>query len=223
MIPLIVVLALFAVGLKGYIHSAVAPAEAYEINATSEMYLWTFTYPNGTVSVNELALPKGRPVKLILSSKDILHSFYIPEFRVKQDVIPNSYTTLWFEPTDAKETTLLCTEYCGVGHSEMLAKVMIMEPAKFDEWLEKGGSGSDLPPAELGQRLYSTRSCANCHSLDGTRVQGPTFKGVFGRVEQLADGTQVTVDENYIRESILNPQGKIVQASRRPCPPSRAS
>lgn len=210
-IPLIIVLALFGVGLKGYVHTAVAPAESYEINVTAEMYLWTFTYPNGTVSVNELAVPKGRPVKLIMSSKDVVHSFYVPEFRVKQDLVPNAYTTIWFEANEAKETVLECTEYCGVGHSEMFAKVTILEQPKFDEWLEKGGGGNDLPPAELGQKLYATRSCATCHSLDGTRIQGPSFKGAFGRTETLSDGSQVKVDENYIRESILNPQAKIVQ------------
>ncbi|UQA57807.1 cytochrome c oxidase subunit II [Polyangium aurulentum] len=210
-IPTILVLALFAIGLKGYVMSSVAPAEALEIRTTAEMYMWTFTYPDGTVSVNELVVPKGRPVKLVMSSKDVLHSFFVPEFRVKQDVVPGTYTTLWFEPTETRETVLFCTEYCGVGHSDMLAQVKVLEETDFKKWIEMGGTLEKLPPAELGKKLFASRSCATCHSTDGTRIQGPTFKGLFGRTEQIADGSSVKVDENYIRESLLEPTKKVVQ------------
>jgi len=212
-IPTILVLGLFAIGLKGYVKASVAPAETLEIRTTAEMYMWTFQYPNGNVEVNRLVLPKGRPVKLILSSKDILHSFFVPEFRVKQDVVPGTYTTLWFEATDVRDTVLLCTEYCGVGHSDMMAEVKVLDDQAWKEALETGGLPGEkpLPPAEQGKKLFSSRSCNTCHSTDGTRIQGPTFKGVFGRTETLADGTQITVDENYIRESLLEPQKKIVQ------------
>lgn len=210
-IPGIIFLGLFWVGFRGYVDSSVAPAEALEIQVTAEMYMWTFTYPNGTVMVNELGVPKDRPVKLIMSSKDTIHSFYVPEFRIKQDVIPGTYTTTWFQATEAKETALECAEYCGVGHSDMLATVKVMEPAKFDEWLEGGGGDTKMPPAERGKMLFQTRSCTNCHSLDGTRIQGPTFKNVWGRTETLSDGKQIKVDENYVRESLMHPQAKIVQ------------
>jgi cytochrome c oxidase subunit II len=212
-IPTIIVLGLFGIGLKGYVMSAVAPAEALEIRTTAEMYMWTFQYPNGQVSVNELVLPKGRPVKFIMSSKDILHSFFIPEFRMKQDVVPGTYTTLWFEPTETRETVLFCTEYCGVGHSDMMATVKVLEGSEFDKWVETGEvpGQAPVPPAELGKRLFASRSCVTCHSLDGTRIQGPTFKGLFGRTEQLSDGSSVKVDENYIRESVLEPTKKVVQ------------
>jgi cytochrome c oxidase subunit II len=209
-IPLIIVVSLFFVGMRGYVHAAVAPAEAYEINVTAEMYLWTFTYPDGTTTINELGVPRGRPVRLIMSSKDVVHSLYIPEFRVKQDVVPGSYTSTWFEATEARETALLCTEYCGVGHSDMMATVKVMEQSDFDKWLE-GGSSSDLPPEELGKALFVKRSCSNCHSLDGTRIQGPSLKGLFGREEQLSDGSKVVADENYFRDSLFNPAGKVVQ------------
>lgn len=209
-IPTIIVFVLFWIGLKGYVQAAVAPAEAYEINVTAEMYMWTFTYPNGTTSINELVVPKDRPVKLIMSSKDVVHSFYVAEFRVKQDVVPGMYTTIWFQATEAKDTALECTEYCGVGHSDMLAKVSVVEQPKFQDWLDNG-PGGNLPPEQLGEKLFATRACATCHSLDGTRIQGPTFKGLFGRTETLSDGSTVKVDENYIRESLLSPQAKIVQ------------
>jgi cytochrome c oxidase subunit 2 len=210
-IPTILVLALFAIGLKGYVMASVAPAESLEIRTTAEMYMWTFTYPDGTVTVNELVVPKGRPVKLTMSSKDVLHSFFVPEFRVKQDVVPGTYTTVWFEATEKRETVLFCTEYCGVGHSDMLAQVKVLEDADFKKWLEMGGTLEKLPPAELGKKLFASRSCATCHSTDGTRIQGPTFKGLFGRTETLADGSTVKADDNYIRESIYEPTKKVVQ------------
>ncbi len=209
-IPLAILIVLFFIGMRGYVHASVAPAESYEINVTGEMYLWTFTYPDGTTTVNELAVPRGRPVRLILSSKDILHSFYIPEFRIKQDTVPGSYTSVWFEATDVRETVILCTEYCGVGHSNMLATVKVMEPSDFEKWLE-GSNNSDLPPEELGKALFVKRACSTCHSLDGTRLQGPSLKGLFGRQEELADGSTIIADENYFRESVFNPAGQIVR------------
>lgn len=212
-VPSILVISLFFVGLRGYLQASVAPAGAMEIRTTAEMYMWTFTYPNGTTSVNELVVPKDKPVKLIMSSKDVLHSFFVPEFRVKQDVIPGTYTTLWFEANAERETILFCTEYCGVGHSEMMAKVSVMAQPDFDNWIETGLRKGEkpLPAAELGAKLYKSRSCNTCHSLDGSRVQGPSFKGVFGRDEKFADGSSLKVDENYIRESLLEPQKKIVE------------
>jgi len=210
-IPFILLMGLFGIGLKGYLNAHVAPAEALEVKVTAAKWLWTFTYPNGTVTVNELAVPKGKPVHLVMSSQDVLHSFWVPEFRIKQDVVPGMYTTTWFQADEARDFTIECTEYCGKGHSEMLGAVMVMEPAAFEDWLDKGGSKEDLPPVELGQKLFTTRTCNTCHSLDGTRIQGPTFKGIFGRKEILADGSEVTVDENYIRESLLNPGAKIVK------------
>ncbi|MBI4510427.1 MAG: cytochrome c oxidase subunit II [Deltaproteobacteria bacterium] len=208
-IPLGIVIALFFIGLKGYVNAAVAPAEAYEINVTAAQWSWSFSYPNGTIS-DELHVPKGRPVRLIMSSTDVVHSFYIPEFRVKSDIIPGQYTTVWFEATEAKETTLFCTEYCGKAHSNMLAKVVIDEEEKFNEWVESGGGTKEVSPAELGKSLHESR-CAPCHTIDGTRTIGPSFKGLFGREEALADGSKVMVDENYLRESILEPTKKVVQ------------
>ncbi len=210
LIPLGITMGLFTLGLRGFINASVAPADAIEIHVTAQKWSWSFTYPNGTTTA-ELGVPKDKPVKLVMSSTDVLHSLYVPEFRIKQDVIPGTYTTLWFQATEAKEVALLCTEYCGTGHSDMAAKITVMEGPKYLEWLDANGDGADKPPAERGKSLFTTKSCAGCHSVDGTRVVGPSMKGVFGKMEDLADGTQVKVDENYLRESLLNPNGKVVK------------
>ncbi len=212
-IPSILVISLFFVGLRGYLMAAVAPANAMEIQTTAEMYMWTFTYPNGTKTINELVLPKDKPVKLIMSSRDVLHSFFVPEFRVKQDIVPGAYTTIWFEANATRETVLFCTEYCGIGHSDMMAKVRVLEKADYDNWQDTGMFPGEkpLPPVELGKKLFANKSCNTCHSLDGSRIQGPTFKGVFGRTEKFADGSSLQVDENYIKESILEPNKRIVE------------
>jgi cytochrome c oxidase subunit 2 len=210
-IPTVLLMWLFALGVKGYANQQVAPDGAYEIKVTAQMFSWSFQYPDGTVS-GELAVPKGRPVKLIMSSQDVIHSFFVPEFRVKQDVVPGLYTTVWFEATHTLETALQCTEYCGEKHSGMLTKVMVLEPEKFDQWVQNGGTTEKLPPVEWGAKLYSSRGCNNCHSIDGTKIQGPTFKGLWAKgTETLADGSSVKIDENYIRQSILEPSTQIVQ------------
>ncbi len=209
-IPMLILLVLFFIGLSGYVNASVAPGDSYEINVTGEKWLWTFSYPNGTVSPSKLVVPRGRPVRLVMSSKDVLHSFYIPEFRIKHDVIPGTYTTLWFEATEVKDSTLLCAEYCGTGHSDMMATVSVVEEAQFQEFLESGGDDKNMPPAELGKSLYTTWGCATCHSLTGARQQGPSFKGLFGKTETLADGSSVHVDEAYLKESILVSNAKVV-------------
>jgi cytochrome c oxidase subunit 2 len=209
-IPFALTIVLFWIGLKPYIKAHVPPQDALEIQVTAQMYGWNFTYPNGLAVGNELVVPKGRAVKLVMSSQDVLHSLYIPEFRVKQDVVPGIYTTMWFEATELGETALLCTEYCGVGHSDMLATVKVLDAAGFSKWYQSGGGVDNLPPAEKGQKIFESR-CKACHSVDGTRVQGPSFKGLFGKTEELEGGGTATVDENYLKESILNPGAKIVK------------
>jgi cytochrome c oxidase subunit 2 len=209
-LPFVVVMGLFLVGFKGWMNSSVAPAGAYEIQVQAAKWLWTFTYPNGVVTTDELRVPVGRPVRLVMSSRDVLHSLYIPTFRVKNDLIPGSYTSVWFEATEVAETPLECTEYCGTNHSNMLAKVVVMAEDDFNGWLEaESGPGPGADPAEYGKTLFVKNACATCHSVDGTKLTGPSFKGLYGRDETLTTGT-VKVDENYIRESILNPQAKVV-------------
>ncbi len=211
-IPLLIVIGLFFVGYTGYLNASVAPADAYEIQVVAQKWSWTFVYPNGTVSPSHLVIPKDRPVRLVMSSKDIVHSLWIPEFRVKQDVLPGSYTSVWFEATEVRETVLQCTEYCGTGHSQMLATVSVLEQPDFTKWLESGGGQEkSLPPAEYGKQLYATWGCNACHSLDGAKGNGPTFQHLFGESVLLTNGAAVKVDEDYVRESILNPQAKVVQ------------
>lgn len=209
-IPLAVLMACFLVGFRGYLNMAVAPAEAYEIQATAKKWSWTFTYPNGKVSPGELHIPAGQNVKMLMSSVDVLHSFFIPEFRVKHDVIPGTYTSVWFNATNEGDTTLFCTEYCGKDHSNMLAKVVVHSDEEFKKWLE---AGDNRPPAERGQSLFATFGCTACHSVDGTPKAGggPTMKGVFGKQENIKGVGPVAVDENYLRESILVPTAKVVE------------
>lgn len=214
-IPTALLMYMFWVGFKAYANSQIVPNDAYEIKVTGQMFNWTFEYPDGTVTT-DLGVPKDKNVKLILSSKDVIHAFFVPEFRLKQDVVPSLYTTMWFNATKEIETAVECAEYCGDGHSRMLTKVLVMpsgpidKEGTFESWLDNGGLKQKLAPVALGQKRFGAY-CSACHSLDGSPSTGPTFKGVFGRAEKLADGSTITVDENYVRESLANPQAKIVQ------------
>ncbi len=211
LIPTLVLFYMFWVGFKTYADMRVAPNEAMEIRLTGQMYNWTFEYPNGAVTT-DLYVPKDRPVKLIMSSKDVIHAFWVPEFRVKQDVVPGIYTTMWFEANRETTTTVECAEYCGDGHSKMLTRVYVFDEKKFDEFYANDFDDpkNPVPPAVRGKRRYDAL-CASCHSLDGSRIQGPSFQGIWGRQEKLVDGSTVTVDANYIKSSIVNPQGQLVE------------
>ncbi|MDZ4723796.1 MAG: cytochrome c oxidase subunit II [candidate division Zixibacteria bacterium] len=209
-IPTVLVLIVFFWGFSGFVKLHITPANAIEIKTTGAKWFWTFAYAEGASSVNQLVVPVNRPVRLLLSSSDVLHSFYVPNFRIKMDVLPNRYTTAWFEATAIGEFDLFCTEYCGKGHSEMIGKVRVMNDSAYAAWLEKANNeGMDLPPAVYGKQLYTSKACVTCHSLDGSVIQGPSFVGYYGTEIQLANGTTVLMDENYIRESILNPQAKV--------------
>lgn len=216
-IPTILLLAIFAYAFVVYEEMRTPPADAVEINVTAKQWLWVFKYPDGKSTINELNVQHNRPVKMIMRADDVLHSFYVPAFRVKQDVVPGMYTQLWFKPIKIGTYNLFCTEYCGTGHSEMLAKVNVMSPEAYTRW-EKGdeeeagaGVAAAKSPEELGASLYTNKGCNACHSVDGAPGVGPSFKGLFGKNEALQDGTSVDVDENYLRESILIPQAKIVK------------
>jgi cytochrome c oxidase subunit 2 len=217
-VPFILVAGLFFVGFKGFLHAAVPPAETYDIQLTAQKWTWSFEYPNGVVSP-DLVVPQGRPIRLIMSSRDVIHSFYVPEFRVKRDVIPGLYTSVWFEAREVGETALECAEYCGgagdgsrtTGHSGMWSHVRVLSGADFDTWLAKTEEEANkLTPAQLGAKLYEEKGCKGCHSLDGSKITGPTFKGLYMRQEQMSTGDMVTAEENYLKESILQSQAKIV-------------
>lgn len=211
-IPLVIVIGIFFWGFAGYMAASVSPNDAMEIQVTAEKWLWSFEYPNGTRSIGDLHIPVGKPVKLVMMSKDVLHSFYIPAARIKADVLPDRYTEQWFQPIKAGMFQVQCTEYCGKGHSEMNARVFVDTPEKYLDFLEFGDEEMrKMPLSELGKLLYQTRGCATCHALDGTKGQGPSWKGVYGQDHQMSDGKSFKVDENYIRTSILQPQAMIVQ------------
>jgi cytochrome c oxidase subunit 2 len=210
-IPLAIVTALFVWGFKGYMDLRIAPKDAREIHVTGQKWSWTFSYPNGVVD-GALHVPSGEPVRLILTSSDVIHSLFIPAFRAKMDAVPGRYTELWFEADRTGEFPILCAEYCGTGHSSMLTKVIVHPRGRYERWLdEQARKAASASPAELGSKLYEQQGCQACHTIDGSPKIGPTLKGAFGREEKLTDGSTVTVDENYIRQSILEPQAKIVQ------------
>lgn len=209
-IPLILVMIVFGWGFSGYLNLTTAPDDSYEVRVVAKSWLWEFHYQNGTVSVNELHVPADRPVKLVMISDDVLHSFFVPEFRVKRDVIPNRYTSVWFEAIGTGEYIIYCTEYCGRAHSDMLATVHVHTQEDFDTWLETAGEfdeGAD--PVEMGEMLVNRNGCMACHSTDGSRMVGPTFQGLWMAERTMQDGEVVTADENYIRESILEPNARI--------------
>jgi cytochrome c oxidase subunit II len=210
-IPLIVVIGIFFWGVRDYVNATTSPGDALEIQVLGKKWLWEFEYPDGMRTINEIHVPVNRPVRLIMSSEDVIHSMFIPSFRVKKDVVPNMYTELWFHPLVEGEHTIFCAEYCGRGHSDMLGKVFVDTEEKFKEWQELGDERSrNMPLAELGALLYESRGCETCHSLDGSRRDGPSLLGIWGQTHQFTDGTSALVDENYVRESILQPQTKIV-------------
>ncbi|MGA2434284.1 MAG: cytochrome c oxidase subunit II [Bryobacteraceae bacterium] len=210
-IPLALVMVVFFWGFRLFMDAAVAPGDALEIQVLARKWVWQFEYPNGVRSVNELHVPLGKPVKLIMTSDDVIHSFFVPTFRIKQDVVPNTYTQLWFEATEPGVHIVECTQYCGKGHSTMLAKIFVDDEKKYNDWLENGGDeGKSMPLAAFGAMLYANRGCHTCHSVDGTRGDGPTFKNVFGRPVRLIGGRSAMADENYLRTCMMTPQVNVV-------------
>ncbi len=209
-IPVIIVIVIFFFGFKGFLDMATPPANAYEILVDAQKWKWSFNYPNGYVDEN-LHVPVDRPVRLVMSSADVIHSLYVPAFRIKMDVVPGRYSKVWFEATEPGEYDLFCAEYCGTSHSDMLAHVIVHPPGEFEIWLEEASNFLEtMTPVDAGRKLFQVRGCQQCHSMDGSAKTGPTMLGVFGRIEKMADGTTVTVDENYIRESILEPNARVV-------------
>lgn len=211
-VPLILLLVIGIWSFWDFMALGVAPADAEEVYVTGYKWGWRFEHKNGFKELNELHIPLGKRIKLIMTSEDVIHSFFIPDFRVKHDLPPGRYTSLWFTPTDTQKSVhqVFCTEYCGDGHSGMLAKVYVW-PQKEIEDLMTNGPADFVISAESGKEVYGKKNCNTCHTIDGTKLTGPSFKGLWGAPQPLADGSTVTIDENYVRESILNPQAKIAQ------------
>ncbi len=210
LIPLILVIGIFFEGFRGFMRMSVPPQNAYRINVTGQKWKWLFSYPNGYVD-EALHVPVDRPVRLTMTSEDVIHSLYIPAFRLKKDVVPGRYHTVWFNATHPGEYDLYCAEFCGKDHSDMITKVVAHPPGEFEKWLEEASDFlARMPPREAGEKLYKARGCAQCHSVDGKANTGPTFKGLMGHDVPLVGGEAVVADENYIRESILEPNAKVV-------------
>ncbi len=205
-IPFVISIGIFAYATIVYFELVRPPAETLQIYSTGKRWMWRFQHINGRAEINELHVPKGRPVKITFTSEDVLHDIYIPAFRVKADAIPGRYSEIWFEPSQIGDFHLFCAEYCGTKHSGMIGRVVVMEPRDYQAWL----SGSDGQPlAVRGQQLFQQLACVTCHLNDGTG-RGPSLAGVYGSKVELANGTGVTADDGYIRESILTPQMKLV-------------
>lgn len=207
-IPLIIVMTMFGWSAKLYFDMYTPPGRAMEIYVVGQQWMWKIQHPAGQREINELHVPVGRPVKLIMTSQDVIHSFYVPAFRVKRDVVPGRYTTLWFEATKTGEYHLFCAEYCGTEHSRMIGRVVVLDQAGYERWL-RGGMAPGQSLAALGETLFQERGCVTCHREESGAL-GPSLVGLYGRTVTLQDGRTVLADEGYLRESILRPAAKIV-------------
>jgi cytochrome c oxidase subunit II len=204
-IPTLIFLGMFVWGGWLYFHMQAVPANALDIYATGRQWMWKFQHPSGQREINTLHVPVNRPVRIVLASEDVIHSLFFPVFRTKVDVLPSRYRTLWFEATKTGSYHIFCAEYCGTLHSGMVGWVHVMEPTEYQRWLAGGSEGS---MASQGEQLFQKYACNTCHTGDAT-ARGPVLAGLYGKQVQMTDGRIVTADENYIRESILNPQAKI--------------
>jgi cytochrome c oxidase subunit 2 len=207
-IPFLIAMTMFAWGARVYFTQYKAPADAVEVYVVGKQWMWKLQHATGQREINQLHVPVGRKIKLIMTSEDVIHDFFVPAFRTKADVVPGKYTTLWFEATTPGTYHLFCAEYCGMNHSGMTGSIIVMEPREFDNWLS-GNTGSTTPAA-AGQALFQTLGCASCHGANGEGGRGPALAAVFGTETTLQTGEKVRVDDSYVRESILNPQAKIV-------------
>jgi cytochrome c oxidase subunit 2 len=206
-IPLGITMVMFVWGAQVFFHMTRPPKGAMEIYVVGKQWMWKAQHMDGGREINELHVPVGRPVKLIMGSEDVIHSYFIPDFRVKADVIPGRYNTLWFTASKPGRYHLFCTQYCGTKHSAMIGWVTAMEPAEYQVWLSGGAAGGSM--ADNGAKLFQDFACSSCHLGNG-QGRGPALKGVYGKPVTLQSGETVTVDDAYLRESILNPQAKIV-------------
>ena len=206
-IPFGIAMVIFAWSANVYFNMARPPDESMEIYAVGKRWMWKFQHIGGRREINELHVPIGRPVKVTMTSEDVIHDLYLPNFRVKADVIPGRYSTIWFEATKRGEYHLFCAEYCGTKHSAMIGRVVVMEPTEYQAWLS--GGGGEMSLAARGERMFQELACHTCHLPDASG-RGPSLQGLFGSQVKLADGRTVTADEGYVRESILNPQAKLV-------------
>ena len=216
-IPLLISLMIFGWSAKIFFAQARPPAGALEIQVVGRQWMWKLQHPEGNAEINELHVPLGRAVRLNMISEDVIHSFFVPAFRVKYDVLPGRYTSIWFEPSKVGQYHLFCAEYCGAKHSRMVGRVVVMEPSDYQQWL--AGGPRTAPPAELGGLLFEEMRCSNCHRGGGLDSRGPPIDNLYGNPVALNDGRSVIADEAYLRESILRPAAKVVAGFQPIMPP----
>ena len=222
-VPFGITMVIFAWGVWLFFGFSRPPDNAHEVFVVGKQWMWKMQHMEGRREINELHVPIGQAVRLTMTSEDVIHSFYVPAFRMKFDVVPGRYTTSWFEATKSGEYHLFCAEFCGTEHSGMIGKVVVMEPAAFEKWLSEQPPAPQPPgqavaavasaaasPVAAGEALFNAKACATCHLPQGGGL-GPSLVGAFGHAVKLADGSEITVDDAYIRESILNPTAKLVQ------------
>jgi cytochrome c oxidase subunit II len=206
-VPLGIMMLMFAGGALLYFHMRTPPRDAAEVYVVGKQWMWKLEHAEGQMELNELHVPVDRDIKLIMTSQDVIHSFFVPAFRVKMDVVPGRYTTMWFRPTKTGTYHLFCAQFCGTMHSGMIGQIVVMDQKDYQAWLSGGPVTGSL--AENGQKLFQQFGCSTCHRSD-VQGRGPALVGLFGKPVQLQDGRTVTADEDYIRESIVNSQAKIV-------------
>ncbi len=218
LVPLLLFIAAFAWATQLYVARAAPPAEAVDVFVVAKQWMWTLQHPSGQREINELHVARGQPVRLVMTSQDVIHSFFVPAFRLKQDVLPGRYTEMWFTPTRTGRFHLFCAEYCGTDHARMGGDIVVMEPAAFERWLDAHGGTPDM--AARGEALFRQYGCSGCHGANAT-IHAPDLAGLFGKPVPLADGTTVIADERYLRDSILLPR-KEIAAGYEPIMPSFA-
>jgi len=204
-VPLLLTLVMFGWGATLYFETATPPSDAMTVYVVAKQWMWKLQHAEGRREVNELHVPTDQPVRVLLTSEDVIHSFYVPAFRIKMDAVPGRYSQTWFQATETGTYHLFCAEYCGTDHSRMTGRVIVMEPAAYQSWLEGGG----VSMVESGRRLFERLGCQPCHQAEATQ-RGPSLEGRFDKPVQLSDGRTVLMDESYVRESILEPNAKIV-------------
>jgi len=225
-VPLSFFLLWFFIGYSEFVRQQTPPSDAMDVYVQAKKWMWKFAYPDGPNTINVLRVPAGRNVRVLMTSRDVIHSFFVPEFRVKKDVLPGRYTDAWFNATTPGRYQILCSQYCGTGHSIMRGEVIVMKPQDYEDWLaqqrrglasKQDGAGGLLdtsPPignlVEQGRRVAASEGCLKCHSTDGTRHIGPTWLDLYHRREKLTDGTFIDADEAYLTRSMMDPALEIV-------------
>jgi cytochrome c oxidase subunit 2 len=206
-IPTIIAMGLFGWGAKIYFDEEVPPANALQINVVGKQWMWKIQHQEGNREINSLHIPVNRAVKLTLASEDVIHSFFVPAFRIKQDVVPGRFTTEWFQPDRVGTYRFYCSEYCGAGHSKMQGMVYVMPQAQYEAWLARGRPQNTL--AQAGEKLFREFGCSGCH-VDNSAIHAPPLEGLYEHLVPLSDGTFVRADDKYLRDSILLPKSQIV-------------